>query len=610
MLCIFWALLSWLRWSRPDGKGHLCCPGFACKGSTVCGSPRVLRALDLVAKPLVCHSQPQCTSFCHLRARSTLSGGRFSGGTGVRYRCRGSRLSTWKCRPTYCGRPSAWPWGSGDLGFRLCASQRLWLENSVEIWLANLPALALAAQASIRRSRLLPCLLWNWGLYKELANGSSTPAFHRSWIDCQESIFPHGWQRRFMSFTCISRHPGHCMDPSSRLRRWDRRFGDAGWAAHDADGFGLGGCQSPAAIGGSSPLCSLSAVNAFAWAISSWGTGISQIIIDTIGILRVAAVNDVNVLWFWYILIHYVLYINDNNHDNRTDNNDKVMNIMTLIHCDGYVRWQFMKMTRGFLLEAAPAARLSWAGVSSWRLCGAVCPNPVWPLQLLCNHTAGARTHAHTLWHTCTQHTILHNKGAGRCREPPNRCAVVAAAFALRCDHLHARGQVARWISLDSLGMIARYWTCWPYYIILLCIQILDTNCSYSICAASRVAAIVASGAGTVVVSWYLPGGWDMMCYKYPAVWIESSDILLLCILDVSLIPLHRGGVHHNNYIYTRDNQHILRAPRIQLRNWLADSAAVSIAGPGPCLPANYRSKDSSIHSDYAGGIHWQCNLQ
>ena len=92
-------------------------------------------------------------------------------------------------------------------------------------------------------------------------------------------------------------------------------------------------------------------------------------------------------------------------------------------------------------------------------------------------------------------------------------------------------------------------------------------TCSYSICAASRVAAIVASGAGTVVVSWYLPGGWDMMCYKYPAVWIESSDILLLCILDVSLIPLHRGGVHHNDYIYTRDNQHILRAPRIQLRN-------------------------------------------
>ena len=223
---------------------------------------------------------------------------------------------------------------------------------------------------------------------------------------------------------------------------------------------------------------------------------------------------------------------------------------------------------------------------------------------------AHMRTHCGTHPHNTQFCNILPHKGAGRCREPPNRCAVVAAAFALRCDHLHARGQVARWISLDSLGMIARYWTCWPYYIILLCIQILDTNCSYSICAASRVAAIVASGAGTVVVSWYLPGGWDMMCYKYPAVWIESSDILLLCILDVSLIPLHRGGVHHNNYIYTRDNQHILRAPRIQLRNWLADSAAVSIAGPGPCLPANYRSKDSSIHSDYAGGIHWQCNLQ
>lgn len=36
-------------------------------------------------------------------------------------------------------------------------------------------------------------------------------------------------------------------------------------------------------------------------------------------------------------IIYYVmLYVNDNNHDNRTD--DKVMNIMTLIHCDGYVR--------------------------------------------------------------------------------------------------------------------------------------------------------------------------------------------------------------------------------------------------------------------------------
>lgn len=36
--------------------------------------------------------------------------------------------------------------------------------------------------------------------------------------------------------------------------------------------------------------------------------------------------------------IYIYIYINDNNHDNRTDNNDKVMNIMTLIHCDGYVR--------------------------------------------------------------------------------------------------------------------------------------------------------------------------------------------------------------------------------------------------------------------------------
>ena len=167
----------------------------------------------LLRSRLYAIANPNARHFAISRARSTLSGGRFSGGTGVRYRCRGSRLSTWKCRPTYCRRPSAWPWGSGDLGFRLCDSQSLWLENSVEIWLANLPALALASQASIRCSRLLPCLLWNWGLYKELANGSSTPAFHRSWIDCQESIFPHGWQGRFMSFTCISRHPGHCMDP-------------------------------------------------------------------------------------------------------------------------------------------------------------------------------------------------------------------------------------------------------------------------------------------------------------------------------------------------------------------------------------------------------------
>ena len=255
-----------------------------------------------------------------------------------------------------------------------------------------------------------------------------------------------------------------------------------------------------------------------------------------------------------------------------------------------------------FVLGRSLLMKVVWCGLPKPRLAAATSLQPY-----------GRRTHTctHTLWHTCTQHTILHNKGAGRCREPPNRCAVAAAAFALRCDHLHARGQVARWISLDSLGILDC--TVLDMLAILLCIQILDIrvqSCSYSICAASRVAAIVASGAGTVVVSWYLPGGWDMMCYKYPAVWIESSDILLLCILDVSLIPLHRGGVHHNNYIYTRDNQHILRAPRIQLRNWLADSAAVSIAGPGPCLPANYRSKDSSIHSDYAGGIHWQCNLQ
>ena len=133
-----------------------------------------------------------------------------------------------------------------------------------------------------------------------------------------------------------------------------------------------------------------------------------------------------------------------------------------------------------------------------------------------CNFFATIRqAHAHMHTHTCTQHTILHNKGAGRCREPPNRCAVVAAAFALRCDHLHARGQVARWISLDSLGILDC--TVLDMLAILLCIQILDIYIYiyvfiFNLCSLPGSSKLVASGAGTVVVSWYLPGGWDFFC--------------------------------------------------------------------------------------------------
>ena len=80
---------------------------------------------------------------------------------------------------------------------------------------------------------------------------------------------------------------------------------------------------------------------------------------------------------------------------------------------------------------------------------------------------------------------------------------------------------------------------------ILLYIQILDTCFHVQVAQPPGCYRGVRgwNHGGLVVSTWRM--GHDV---QFPAVRIESSDIWLLYMLDVSLIPL-RGGVHHN---YTR----------------------------------------------------------